>query len=75
MLEDDDHDKVREQIQLATRLLSAAEDVLDNLPLGLSPESENHWIEAGLNTGAASQLVREACLILSVDLKSLMTDE
>ena len=31
MLEDEDHDRVREQIQLATRLLSAAEDILEEL--------------------------------------------
>ena len=71
MLEDEEHDRVREQIQLATRLLSAAEDILDELPEGLSAEDQDHWIEAGLNTGAASQLVRNACIILSIDLRSL----
>ena len=71
MLEDEEHDKVREQIQLATRLLSAAEDILDELPAGLSSQDRDHWIEAALNTGAASQLIRNACIILSLDLRSL----
>jgi hypothetical protein len=71
MLEDDDHDQVRQQIQLATRLLDEAEDILDNLPEGLSPEDQDQWIEASLNTGAAAQLVRKACITLSIDMRSL----